>query len=58
LDENGKRKGVNILYSNDPNECFLAYKKAKEGYLKELAEKYKSKIPDKVYIALCEIDIK
>ena len=29
-----------------------------EGYLKELAEKYKSKIPDKVYIALCEIDIK
>lgn len=58
LDENGKRKGIHILYSNDPNECFLAYKKAKESYIRELAEKYKSKIPNKVYMALCEIDIK
>lgn len=35
-----------------PNEAFLAYKEAKEQYIKEIAEKYKDKIPCKLYEAM------
>lgn len=56
--ENGKRKNVHILCSLDPDECFTAYKQAKETYIRELAERYKNRIPDRVYVALCEINIK
>ena len=35
-----------------PEEAFLAYKKAKEAYIKEVAEKYKSQIPHELYDAL------
>ena len=35
-----------------PEEAFLVYKKAKEQYIKEVAEEYKNKIPQKLYDAL------
>jgi len=35
-----------------PSEAFQAYKKAKETYLKEMAEKYKNKITEPTYRAL------
>ena len=38
-------------------EAFLAYKKAKEVYLKELAEDWKGKIDDKVYDALIRYQV-
>ena len=35
-------------------EAFQAYKTAKEAYIKEVAERWKGKIDDKVYQALLE----
>ena len=35
-----------------PEEAFLAYKTAKEAYIKEVADEYKDKIPKKLYDAL------
>ena len=37
---------------NDPVEAFLAYKKAKESYIKEVANLWKACIDDKVYKSL------
>lgn len=44
---------------NTPNEAFLAYKQAKEEYIKEVAEEYKDKIPYELYEAMLnyEVDI-
>lgn len=41
-----------IGYFSAPEEAFEAYKKAKEDYLKELANKYKENISEAVYNAL------
>ena len=35
-----------------PEEAFLAYKKAKESYIKEVAEKWKGRISDRAYESL------
>ena len=40
-----------------PEEAFLAYKKAKEAYIKDMAEKWKGKIDEKVYEALINWEI-
>ena len=40
-----------------PEEAFLAYKKAKEAYIKEVAEKYKSQIPHELYDALMNYEV-
>lgn len=50
--QNGKK--VHIGSFTDEVEAFLAYKEAKEKYIKLLAEKYAGKIDDNVYKALCE----
>ena len=44
---------------NTANEAFLTYKIAKEQYIKEVAEKYKDKIPCELYEAMVayEVDI-
>lgn len=39
-------------------EAFQAYKDAKESYIKELAEKWKGKIDDKVYQSLINYEVK
>ena len=38
-------------------EAFLAYKKAKELYLRELAEKYRNKVCNKTYLALVKYEV-
>lgn len=38
-------------------EAFLAYKKAKEAYIKEVAEKYKGKIDNRAYEALMKYEV-
>lgn len=40
-----------------PEEAFLAYKQAKEEYIKQIAEEYKSQIPQKLYDALIAYEV-
>lgn len=42
---------------NDINEAFLSYKKAKEDYIKEIADMYKDKIPQKLYDAMYKWEV-
>ena len=44
------------LYAT-PNEAFLAYKHAKEKYIKEVAEEYKLYIPQKLYDAMIAYEV-
>ena len=55
----GNGKEIHLGYYTTPEEAFLAYKIAKEKYIKEVAEKYKDKIPYRLYEALMnyEVDI-
>ena len=57
-DTNGKRRSIHLLSSNDAYECFLAYKEAKENYLKELSEKYKDRLSVESYKLLNNLQIK
>lgn len=40
-----------------PEEAFQAYKKAKEAHIKEVADKWKGKIEDRVYIAMYNYEV-
>ena len=44
-------------YYTTPIEAFQAYKKAKEQYIKEVAEEYKDKIPQKLYDAMMNYEV-
>ena len=48
----GKRKTLGTFSTSE--EAFQAYKKAKEAYIKEVAQAWKGKIIDKVYQSLLE----
>ena len=37
---------------NTPEEAFLAYKEFKEAYIKQVADEYKGRIPDRLYEAM------
>lgn len=52
---NGIRKGLGTYKT--PEEAFQAYKTAKESYIKEVAEKWKSQITEKVYNVLINYKI-
>ena len=39
-------------YYNSPEEAFLVYKEFKEAYIKEVADEYKDKIPQRLYDAM------
>lgn len=54
---NSKSEKVHLGYYNTPEEAFNAYKKYKEKYIKEVADKYKNIIPKKVYNALYNFKI-
>ena len=46
------RKEIHLGYYNTPYEAFLAYKQFKEAYLKQVADEYKDKIPQRLYDAM------
>ena len=54
---NKYNKKIHLGYYDTPEEAFLAYKKAKEEYIKEVAEEYKSQIPHKLYEALVNYEV-
>jgi len=56
-DINGKRRSIHLLSSDNPFKCFLAYKEAKEAYLKELAVKYKALLSDMAFQKLNELQV-
>lgn len=48
----GKSKKIYLGSFNNPIKAFNAYKEGKEAYIKEVAEDYKDKIPERLYIAM------
>ena len=54
-----KGKGVveHLGYYKTPEDAFLAYKQAKEDYIKEVAIKWKDQIDPKVYEALMNYQV-
>lgn len=44
-------------YFNTPYEAFLVYKKYKEKLIKETADKYRNKIPEKLYNAMMNYEV-
>ena len=50
-------KAKHIGYYETPEEAFIAYKKAKESYIKEMANLWEGRIEDKVYEALKEYSV-
>ena len=49
---NGKSQQKGLGYYNTPEDAFNAYKQFKENYIKQVAEEYKDKIPDRLYEAM------
>lgn len=53
----GSTERIWIGTYNSPEEAFIYYKKFKENYIKEVANNYKNKIPEKLYQALISYEI-
>ena len=49
---NGKSQQKDLGYYNTIEDAFNAYKQFKEAYIKQIADEYKDKIPDKLYKAM------
>jgi len=54
---NGKKETYNLGLFNTPEEAFNAYKIFKEKVIKQIAEQYKNKIPNKLYEAMCKYEV-
>jgi len=54
ITDTGTRKNKWLGGHNNPEDAYLAYKKFKESHIKEIADRYKEYIPDKLYNALYE----
>ena len=54
---NGKSTIKHLGYFNTIDEAFKAYRKAKEDYIKEVADEYKDKIPAKLYEAMYSYEV-
>lgn len=55
MHKNGKMCGIG--YYKTPEEAFYAYKKAKESYIKEVADKWRDQLDPKVYEALYNYEV-
>jgi hypothetical protein len=53
----GKGKYANVGYFSTAEEAFHKYKLFKESVIKETANKYKNKIPEKLYVALLKYQV-
>ena len=54
---NGKKTKEYLGYFTTPEEAFNAYKRAKEDYIKEIADEYKDKIPAKLNKAMYAYEV-
>lgn len=54
---NGKAVSVQLGYYSNPIKAFNAYKNFKENYIKEVANEYKNKIPQKLYDAMYRYEV-
>ena len=55
--KDGKAKNIYLGLYNTKNEAFQVYKEFKETYIKQVADEYKDKIPEKLYNALYDYKI-
>jgi hypothetical protein len=57
--ENGKSKQKHLGYFplDKPFQAFYAYKVFKENYIKQVADKYKDLIPQKLYDAMYKYEV-
>ena len=53
----GKNRAIWLGRSHDPMVCFRRYKQCKENYIKQIADEYKGRIPDKLYNALYNYEV-
>ena len=51
------KKKVNLGSFKTPEEAFKAYKNAKEAWIKKVADKWKDKLEQRVYEALCNYQV-
>lgn len=49
--------GIYLGYFDTPEEAFLAYKQAKEDYIKGVANKWKNRIAPNVYDAMMRYEV-
>lgn len=54
---NGYGKNIPLGVYSTPEEAFKRYKRCKENYIKQVADEYKGRIPDKLYNALYSYEI-
>lgn len=52
-----ERKDINLGVYSTPEEAFEVYKEFKEKYIKEVADEYKDKIPQKLYDAMYNYEV-
>ena len=55
--KDGNNNNIVLGNFNTPEEAFYEYKKAKERYIKKIADKYKNEIPKKVYDAMYKYEV-
>lgn len=55
--DNNKNKRKHLGYFDTPEEAFYAYKEFKEKYIKQIADEYKDKIPQKLYNAMYKYEV-
>ena len=53
----GKKYNAYLGLFNTPEEAFYAYKQFKENYIKEVADEYKDRIPQKLYEAMYRYEV-
>lgn len=57
IQSNGKKSQTHLGLFNTPEEAFNAYKEYKEKVIKQVADKYKDVIPNKLYEALYKWEV-